>query len=97
MVFNETIFLGLQSSSQEVSTEEFISMSLFNDNNSSLNPQSQPMVSTPTFFLAPNPTLSSSSISTSMDCNHDNLHPKKLFEDTSHLPSHTNLARDGVY
>ena len=38
VVFNETKVPDLQSTSQEVPTKEFIPMSLFNENNYSLNP-----------------------------------------------------------
>lgn len=39
VVFNETKFLTLQSAPQERVVEDFIPMPLFNENNSSVNPQ----------------------------------------------------------
>ena len=74
-------FPALQSAPQEGVTKDFVPMSMFNKNTSSINSQPQTMISTPTSILAPNPTLSSSSISMSIGCNH--WHPKELFEDTS--------------
>lgn len=60
-------FPTLQSASQERIVEDFIPMPLFNENNSSLNSQSQsqPINSTPTSVLAPFPGVSSDSQSSS--------------------------------
>ena len=67
MFFNEMKFLALQLVPQERVVEDFIPMPLFNENNSSLNSQSQsqPITSTPTSVLAPFPGNSSDSQSSS--------------------------------
>ena len=66
-MFNETKFSALQSAPHERVVEDFIPMPLFNENNSSLNSQSQsqPITSTPTSVLAPFPGNSSDSQSSS--------------------------------
>ena len=67
VVFNEMKFPALQSAPQESVVEDFIPMPLFNENNPSLNSQSQsqPVISTPTSMLAPFPSVSSDSQSSS--------------------------------
>ena len=84
VVFNEMKFPALQSAPQESVVEDFIPMPLFNENTSSLNSQSQsqPIISTPTSVLVPNPAMSASPIS-SMNLYQ---HTKELSEE-SPLPS----------